>query len=106
MRLQRCLDRWATNAGLDARGPAGLCRSRGPGRADARSRLTAPAIPVPNGRLDAADDRGAAAEGNDGDVRPARPVEHGTHVRFVRRKGDEVWRVGEVPGIGTNGLRI
>ena len=57
-------------------------------------------------RLDAADDRGAAAEGDDGDLRPARPLEHGRNVGFACRQGDEVGRVGEVAREGADRFRI
>ena len=105
MRLQRRLDRWASDAGLDARGPTGAVDFEDtlePTQIEADDAR----IAVANGRLDAPDDRGAASEGNDGDVRSARPVEHRAHVRFPRGKSHEVRRVGEVAGIGANGLRI
>ena len=65
-----------------------------------------PGIGVADRRLDAADDRGAAAERNDGDLRAARPVEHGGDLGFVRRQGDEVGRVGEVAREGADRLGI
>ena len=61
---------------------------------------------IANSRLDAANHRGTAAEGNDGNVRSARPVEHSAHAGFVIRKGDEVRRIGEVAGISPDSLRI
>ena len=42
-----------------------------------KSRLTVACIAIANDRLNAADDRGAAPEGDDGDIRSARPLHHG-----------------------------
>jgi hypothetical protein len=85
----------------------GKCRSERPrGFSAASIEAHDAGIAVANSRLDATDDRGAAPERNDGDVRSARPVEHRGDVRFPRWKGDEIWDIGEVSGIGPNGLRI
>src|SRR5215510_14952323 len=105
MRLQRRLDRWTTNAGLDTRGPAG--------RVDLEDTVEQPQIEADDAGilatdnwLDASDNGGAAPEGNDGDICPARPVKHGAHIRLACRKCDEVWCVGEVAAKRTNRLRI
>ena len=103
--LQRRLDRRTQDAGLDARGAAGPV--------DLEDLVEPPqveadraGVAVADGRLDAANDRRAAAEGHDGDVRHARPIEHGDDVCFARRKGDQIRRVGEIAIPGPDRLRI
>ena len=63
-------------------------------------------VAVADRRLDPADDRGAAAERNDRDLRAARPIEHGRDVGFALRQGDEIGRVGEVARERAHGFRV
>ena len=63
-------------------------------------------VAVAHDWLDAADDRGAAAERNDRDLRAARPIEHGRDVGFALRQGDEVGRAHEVAREGAHRFRI
>ena len=105
MRLQRGLDRRAAHTGLDARGAAGPVDLEDPVE-PTQIEADGAGIAVADDRLDTADDRGAASERDDGDVRSARPLEHGGHVRLARGNGDEVRRVGEVALKGANRLGI
>jgi hypothetical protein len=105
VRLQRRLDRRAQDAGLDARGAAGrvhLEHAVEPAQVEADGA----GVAVAHRRLDAAHDRGAAPEGDDGDLGAARPVEHGGHVGLARGQGDQVRRVGEVAAPGADRLRV
>ena len=105
MGLQCGLDRGTAHAGSDARGTAGPV--------DLNDTVETTQIEADGGRVaiadhrfNAADDRGAAAEGDDGDIRSARPLHHGGHIHLVRGNGDEIRRVGEVALKGTNSLGI
>ena len=105
VRLQRRLDRGAANASLNARGAARRVDLEHPVQA-AHVEADRPGEGVADRGLDAAHDRGAGAEGYDGDVRAGRPVEHGGDIGLVLRQSDVVRRIGEVAGEGANGLRI
>ena len=90
---------------LDARGAARRVDLEHPVEA-AQIEADRAGVGLADRRLDAADDRGAAAERNDGDLRAARPVEHGGDVGFALGQGDEVGRVGEVAREGAHRFRI
>ncbi len=103
--LQRGLDRGAAHTTLDARGTAGLVDLND---AVETTQIEADCglIAIANDRFNTADDRGAAAEGDDGDIRFARPLHHGGHLRLARRNGDEIRRVGKVALKGADSLGI
>ncbi len=105
VRLQRRLDRGPADPALDASGAA---RRVDLEHAVEMAQIEADraGVAVAHMRLDAADDRGAAAERNDGDLRLARPIEHGGDVDFALRQGHEVGRVGEVAREGAHRFRI
>src|SRR3954447_24923797 len=105
MRLERRLDRWTTYAGLDTCSAAGLIDLEDPVelaqiKADDAGKFVA------DDRLDAADNRGAAPARDNCDLGPARPVENGAHLRFIRGQRYEVWCIGEVAVKGSNSFRI
>src|SRR5262245_4321490 len=105
MRLESSLYGRPADTGLDACCPAGLVDLEDlgePTQIEAHSAR----IMVADKGLDATHDRGAASEGDDGDLRSAGPVEYGGHLRFVRGEGDEIRGIGEVAVRGANRLRI
>ena len=105
VRFQRRLDRRSANAALDARGAARAVHLEHPVEM-AHVEADRASIAVADDRLDAADDRRAAAERNDREFRAARPVEHGGDIGFGLRQGNEVGRVGEVAREGAHRLGI
>ena len=105
VRLQGRLDRRPANAALNARGAARRVDLEHPVEM-AHVEADRAGVAVADGRLDPADDRGAAAERNDRDLRAARPIEHGRDVGFALRQGDEIGRVGEVASEGAHRFRI
>ena len=105
MRPQRCLDRGPANAALDARGTARHVDLEHAVEA-AHVEADCAGIGVADRGLDAAYDRGTAAERNDGDPGAARPVEHGRHLGLVGRQGDEIRGVLEVARKGAHGFRV
>ena len=105
VRFQRRLDRRSPDAALDSRRPARLVDLEHPVQA-AHIEAHRAGIGAADRRLDAADDRGAGAERNNGDLGAARPVEHVGDIGFVLGQGDEVRRIGEVAREGADGFRI
>ena len=103
MGFQRHLDRRAADAALDARGAArGVHFQHAIEVAHVEADRAGEVLA--DRRLDAADDRRAGAERNDGDSPGPRPVEQGGDVGFARGQSHEVGRVGEVAGEGAHGL--
>ena len=84
--FKRRLDRRPADAALNARGAARRVDLEHPVEM-AHVEADRAGIAVADDRLDAADDRRAAAERNDGDLRAARPIEHGRDVGFGLRAG-------------------
>ena len=95
MGAELVLEDRSEGAGLDACRPAGPVDLEDPVEAG-HVEGDDPREPGAHVGLDPTDDRGPAAEGDDGDARRAAPVEQGHDVGLVGGAGDQVGRLGQL----------
>src|SRR5262245_45059073 len=105
MRPQARLDSGAADAGLDSRGAARAVDLEGAVKAP-QVEADRSLVAVPDGGLDAAHHRRAAAERDHGDAGPARPIQDSGDVRLARGDRYEIGGVREVAVESADGFWI